>query len=180
MKRIDSLKALFLASICLLVMASSVRGAEPICRNKAACEVHSDNTGEHFLACNLSSKDLTRVIFIRSWLGRTNLSDSNLTEAVLEQADISGSDFTRATLVGANLRRIYSLGTKFTGANLQDVKFESALLYRADFSKSDLRGANFRNADVAACDFRGAIYNSRTVLPFDRSVAKSLGMIRVR
>jgi uncharacterized protein YjbI with pentapeptide repeats len=180
MKFTYSLKSVMATVICLLGMATSVVGAEPICRNKQACQVDLDNTGDYLLACNLSRRDLTKIVFTRSFLGRANLSESNLTEANLEQADLSGADFSGATLLGANMRRIYSLGTKFTGANLQDANLEGALMYRADFSESDLRGANFRNADTAASEFRGAVYNSKTVLPFTHSVARSLGMIRVR
>lgn len=70
-----------------------------------------------------------------------NFSDSNLSGAVLNDAD----------LTGANLNRAYINNTDLTGANLDRTYFQNAALTGAD-----LRGANLNRAYLKQADLRGA------------------------
>jgi uncharacterized protein YjbI with pentapeptide repeats len=72
---------------------------------------------------------------------RTDLSNANLSNAVL-----AGADFNRSLMTFCNLR----------GANLRGANFFRVKLGGADLTGADVTGANFTEADLEATVFRDA------------------------
>jgi hypothetical protein len=81
-----------------------------------------------------------------------------------ECGDLWGSDLKDAKLSSANL----------SGANLP-----RADLTGADLTGADLTGANLIMARLKGAKLKGAIFNERTILPFDRKEAENRGMVFV-
>jgi len=72
--------------------------------------------------------------------------DRELRRQIIQEADQSGRDFSRARLVGLDLRR-----KELRGCNL-----EYADLTEADLTDADLRGANLHGAYLTGTIFTGA------------------------
>ena len=84
-------------------------------------------------------------------LSYSDLRDADLTGANLTGADLSYSDLRDANLTGADLRGAY-----LRGANLEGVNLEGANLTGADLRGAYLRGANLKGANLEGADLRGA------------------------
>lgn len=69
-------------------------------------------------------------------------------------AQLSGSDFTRATYIGVN----------FDTASLAHVSFRDAKILAANFKGADLSGAAFNGAECLACNFAGAKLDGATFI----------------
>ena len=65
---------------------------------------------------------------------------------------LTGCDFSRASLRGANLAYVILTFAKLRGADLSD-----SILAHADLSRADLSGADLGNADMTDADLDGAI-----------------------
>lgn len=65
---------------------------------------------------------------------------------------LTGCDFSKATLKGADLTRAVLVFAKLRGADLSN-----SILVHADLSKADLSGANLAHADMTGADLDGAI-----------------------
>jgi hypothetical protein len=75
-------------------------------------------------------------------------------------------------------------GTDLKNAKLEKANLSGANLPRADLTGADLTGADLTGANLIMARLReaklqGAIFNERTILPFDRKEAERLGMIFV-
>lgn len=81
-----------------------------------------------------------------------------------ECGDLWGSDLKAAALSNSNL----------SGANLP-----RSVLSGADLTGADLSGANLIMAKLGDAKLQGAIFNERTILPFDRKEALRRGMVFV-
>jgi uncharacterized protein YjbI with pentapeptide repeats len=79
-------------------------------------------------------------------LNGANLSELNLSGALLE-----GAQLQRTDLRGANLNR-----ANLSGANLSEAHLEEAQLQRTDLRGADLNGAKLWKADLFEADLRGA------------------------
>ena len=70
---------------------------------------------------------------------------------VLRRCDLSGLDFTKMDLTGAELA-----ACDFGGAKFRDAKLRLAQLFAANFDGANLTGANFEKADLRAAAFEHA------------------------
>jgi len=112
---------------------------------------------------------------------QADLKGANLKDAVLDGANFSGADLSRACLEDCDL-----YWAVFFEANLQHANLQSALLAGCDFKGANLTHADLRNANLGldnlggatelhganltACKVEGAIfagaqYDSETVFP---------------
>ena len=86
---------------------------------------------------NIADSDLSGSIFIRGKMFRAVMICSNLTDADLQNADLTGSaleevDFTRANLSGASLKGVTLDETVFSEANLDQSDFTGAVINHRD------------------------------------------------
>jgi uncharacterized protein YjbI with pentapeptide repeats len=135
--------------------------------------------------------------FVRRDLPAADYSGSSFNMPDFTDARMDGSNFTATTLKGAHFDHSQLNGCNFYRADLRgavfdgNVQAQGAMFMQADlrgavvrsgyFVNSTFAGADLRGADVsgiyAADQFSGAIYDSKTVLPFSRAYAEQHGMI---
>lgn len=87
---------------------------------------------------------------------QANLRGVDLTSALLDMADLEGSDLGGANLRGADLSGANLRDTDLGGANLTGAKLLRANFQNADLSGSDLRSANLSGALLVGADLTGA------------------------
>lgn len=119
---------------------------------------------------DLSKLDLSGVNLAGARMEEVNLSDSNLTRAILKEADLSRSNLSGANMDGAVLDKVRLDGANcvntifrsvsielsdFSGLVLKDADFSSACGEYVDFSGADLTGAVFVEAKLPRSDFDG-------------------------
>ena len=115
------------------------------------------------------------------------VKDTVLRGAVMPNADVRGSHFSRTDLRAADLRNLNAASTTVDGkrygmsmtdsdlrdADLRGADMSAALLWGTDFGGADLRGANFRGASIMdkrcvgfsrcpSAKWAGAVYDENT------------------
>ena len=90
-----------------------------------------------------------------------DLSESTLSSAVLQKADLIGAnlrqaELMRADLFGANLRRAYLGGAYLSEAHLARANLSTADLVGTHFNRANLSGANLSKADLTGADLSEA------------------------
>ena len=99
-----------------------------------------------------------------------NLSNSKLNGAILENLDLSGSDFSGAHLTddarlcgsqftGARFSHTQLIGARMGSCILTGARFEMAKLQEADFTGADLTNAEFFHCQLEGTDFLNANLN---------------------
>jgi uncharacterized protein YjbI with pentapeptide repeats len=105
-----------------------------------------------FLA-NVSEADLSKAILRRAILFGTNFSSANLQDTVLSEADLQAANFS-----GANLRCADLTDANLNEANFSDADLRCANLRDADMKEADFSGADLRCADLTGADLTDAIF----------------------
>ncbi|MFN6565408.1 MAG: pentapeptide repeat-containing protein [Nostoc sp. ChiSLP01] len=105
-----------------------------------------DAPGAELVEINLSHANLSKTNLIESDLTNANLSHANLDNANLTQAKLSGADLSHAKLGFACLSQ----------ANLSSANLSGANLICADLSHANLSGANLRDASLSGANLEGA------------------------
>lgn len=90
--------------------------------------------------------DFSRAAFVRSTLDDATFADARAEKFRLVESTAARADFSRATMVGSNLR-----GAKLPGATLRETR-----LRRSDLSDADLQGADLTCAILAESILIGA------------------------
>lgn len=103
-------------------------------------------------------------------LSDLNIEDMALIEANLRGADITGTrlksvDLTNSKLDGANLSRSVLVNVNLTNSSLARAKFVDAVLAGADFTtcrieRADFTGAVLKSANFAGADCRGVKFTN--------------------
>jgi uncharacterized protein YjbI with pentapeptide repeats len=114
-----------------------------------------------FADCRFVKADLTDANLSEAVLQGCDLSGANLergyldgvqaAQAVFREANLRGTRFCRARLTGADLA-----GTDLTGANLMECDLSGAVLAGANLRQADLRRADLSRADLSGADLTGA------------------------
>jgi uncharacterized protein YjbI with pentapeptide repeats len=104
------------------------------------------------------------VLLINVDLSGTNLTGADLTGADLSEANLTGADLYRANLRladlhGARLNKADLLGANLRGADLRGADLREADLGLADLREADLSLADLRGAILRGAILRGAILN---------------------
>jgi len=81
-----------------------------------------------------------------------NLSETNLTDAWLMEANLSG-----VNLKGANLTDAWLMEANLTGADLTGANLTGANLYDANLTRANLTGANLKGAGLGRANLENAI-----------------------
>ena len=95
----------------------------------------------------LNEVDWNAKLFALSNLSGAILMDADLTMADLTKINLSGADLTRANFHSADLREAELYGATLYDAQLDGTKFEGAKLYGANLSGSMLRDTSLGKAD---------------------------------
>ncbi|MBD2472677.1 pentapeptide repeat-containing protein [Nostoc sp. FACHB-145] len=103
---------------------------------------------------DLSEADLSGAVLTEIDFTRTNLSNVNLSEAFLVRALFTGAD-----LPGANLSNALLSGADLSNVNLSNALLSEADLSRASLIEADLSGANFIKAKLYETDLSRADFN---------------------
>jgi uncharacterized protein YjbI with pentapeptide repeats len=118
---------------------------------------------------------LNRVNFDSACLVRANVSHADhctfrkadLTDAHLNPAVFTASDFSRARLHKASGSCTQAVGCVFRGAD-----FSEAHLCESDFQQADFSAADLRQADLVRCNFSGANLGKAKLAKADLTDAK--------
>ncbi|WP_138505171.1 pentapeptide repeat-containing protein [Nostoc sp. PA-18-2419] len=108
--------------------------------------------------CDLSGADLTQLNLSGAVLRGANLSGATLSQVNLTNADLTGANLEGAILNSANLS-----GASLTGANLKSASLEKADLSYAGFMSTNLEAANLKDAKLLYTNFRAANYRLTTL-----------------
>jgi uncharacterized protein YjbI with pentapeptide repeats len=109
------------------------------------------------------------VYWRRCVFDRQDLTDIDVTGAILRDSSFKRADLTSSILQGVDARR-----AKFVTSILQDVVLDEANLVRADLTKADLKGASLKGAnltwarmfraDLSGADLTGARLDNTDLL----------------
>ncbi|MGA2257919.1 MAG: pentapeptide repeat-containing protein [Thermoguttaceae bacterium] len=106
------------------------------------------------------------VNFAGAKIEESDLSRSDLTEAILDHAMAARADFSRAVLNRASLIKIQAAGVDFSMAALTSINARSAIFCNANFTGADLTGAC-----LARADFHNAMLTNARLVQVDLSYA---------
>jgi TIR domain/Pentapeptide repeats (8 copies) len=87
---------------------------------------------------------------------RPDLSEANLSEAILSGADLSEANFEAANLSKAKLSKANLSEAKLSEANLSEANLSEANLFAASLVEADLTGASLSFADLFGAILTGA------------------------
>jgi len=110
----------------------------------------------------LGEADLQGAFLLEANLHGTNLSRANLREALMLGVSLQGAvlreaNLQRANLVGAKLREANMRGANLHGAKLVSVDLRGATLWHANLQGADLRFADLRQTDLLDVEPRGLL-----------------------
>lgn len=105
----------------------------------------------------LIGADLTQVRFKQS----TNLSGLDLSDTILDLAELYQAEMRGCNLSRASLKRAELFGANLSKVNLTNTDLTQANLTRARLSESTLTDTNFTQANLEEADFDGIGYWSR-------------------
>jgi len=91
-----------------------------------------------------------------------HLKNENLQQAMLDNLDLSGVDFSGANLQNAFLQNSNLEGANFQNANLRGAYLNMANLKNANFQNADLRFAKLIGAQIEGANFQDALYDIGT------------------
>jgi len=93
------------------------------------------------------------------------------------QVNLSKMDLSQSQSLSLNLDRVNLSEASFQGADLRSSIFLGSQIMNASFKAADLRGVQFlQSSGWESADFREAIFDDRTRLPFSCSEALGKGM----
>ena len=97
-----------------------------------------DLTGTYLPNANLSFTGFIKVIFDKSIMMNSTLTNGNYPESSFVRANLYETNFTSANLTRAN----------FKAASLIDANFNNSNLFEADFTGANILNANFEGANL--------------------------------
>lgn len=111
-----------------------------------------------FTRSMLEDADLTGGEFSGADFRATNLRSADLKDSTLSGANFQGADLSYASLVS-----VVAVGADFEGTNLYDARLAGARCDRIALTKADLRGAVLESAELNQADFGGAYVGEATL-----------------
>ena len=115
------------------------------------------STDHYYSGYNLEpNADLTNADLTNAVLWQADLEGADLTNAVLWQADLEGAYLNYADLYYADLTHAELSNANLTHADLYNADLDGADLRYADLTGADLSGANLYDADLRYADLTGA------------------------
>ncbi|KXZ52982.1 hypothetical protein GPECTOR_8g353 [Gonium pectorale] len=106
--------------------------------------------------CSYAGKDLHGRVLAGALMAETDMSNTNLQEAVLTKAYAVKANFAGADLTNAVVDRV-----DFSGANLRGVRFINTVVTGASFAGADLEGSIWEDALIGS-QAHGAEFEGRS------------------
>ncbi len=103
------------------------------------------------------------IMAVQANLCGANLSRMNLKGVILDEADLRKTDFFKANLSGASLKKVSFIDARVVNADLRSANISSADLSRSVFAYSDLRDVNLSNSKLVRASFYGAKLEEATL-----------------
>lgn len=113
-----------------------------------------DFTGIHLGEASLIGANLTDIMLQGANLNVANLSSANLSRSNLSDAKLNVSRLSGANLSGANLSRASLNVANLIRSILVDANMPDVSMIRAELVRSDLSRANLRRANMSESDLR--------------------------
>jgi len=129
-----------------------------------------DLTGTYLPNSNLSFTGFIKVIFDKSIMMNSKLSNGNFPESSFIRANLYES-----ILEGGNFEK-----TNFSGANLTRANFKASSLIEANFTNANLFEADFTGANILNVNFEGANLNNATWVDGKKCILGSIGQCKVK
>ena len=151
---VPSFRRLLLFAGLLLALLPPDREARAGCADFA-------QPGVEWRRCLMDGADLTDVDLTGAVLRDSSFKRADLSGSVLREVDARRAKFVSARLVGvvldgANLARADLTSADLTGASLRDADLRAAKLYQTILRDVDLTGARLDGADLLRADLSGA------------------------
>ena len=132
---------------------------------------HADLAGANLVGADLAhvwlfDTDLTGAIFFSEVLNEA-FGPADLTRALLDRANLTNANLTGAILTRAGLFQAHLDNAKLTGAKLTRADLTYAHAINADLSGADLTRAILNNADLTGADLTGANLTSAHAINAD-------------
>ena len=143
-----SIIQIFLIIICISYVSELSYSADPVHIAKAKDTLKCQNC------------DLRDIDFSNMRLQGIDLEQSNLTDAILINADLSVAKKEKFDLP-ANLQRANLNGADLSGANLTGANLSGAYLINAKLVNTNLTGANLSDAKVEDFQLEKAIFEGQ-------------------
>jgi len=124
--------------------------------NLRGADLRKANLSKANLAgADLKEADLTEAMLTEAYLGRASLWRAHcfrarLDGAILDRANLRGTDFIQANLRGASLA-----GAFLNGANLTGARLNEANLVGANLERSTMVGTHLQRANLTGCRIYG-------------------------
>jgi uncharacterized protein YjbI with pentapeptide repeats len=156
-------------ALCILGLTGLLVGVGPAlaeCADVAA-------PGVYWRRClqdgqDLHGVDLTKATLRDASFERTDLSDAILIEADARRAKFISASLQKARLDHADLVRADFTNADLTGASLVGVDLTMARMYHADLTRADLTGARLASTDLLKAVLAGATWtDGKTVCAED-------------
>ncbi|UOQ57167.1 pentapeptide repeat-containing protein [Leucobacter allii] len=113
---------------------------------------HSGRFRGNLTGADLSGLAIGQTRFADTVVADTRFAGAELGQAVFAGMDLSGMDFSHASVTQADLS-----GADLRGADLTDADLTGARLIQADLTDADLTGASIAGADWTQAGTRGAV-----------------------
>jgi len=122
---------------------------------------------------DFADQDLSGVVLAKCFIPGINCYQANLTNANLQEAELTRADFGKAQLHNAVLKDANLSDAYFGYANLEGTDLRGANLHGANFKYANVRGANFCGSDLSSAmisseQLKLAKTNWRTVMPANK------------
>lgn len=117
----------------------------------------ADFSGAVLRMCDFDEARLTNAILVRTSLENSTARGARFDTAEMAEAVLTDTDFSRASLRGANLTGVSASGVDLRGADLRGAKLRDAVLVDADLRGADLTDADLVGADLKGADLRGVV-----------------------
>jgi hypothetical protein len=143
-----------------ILAGADLRGANLTRANlKGANLSHANLTGATLEGAQLNNATLENIILTGAKLKGANLENCVLDHnADLSQTDLSNAILIRANLEGAKLNNAILTNANLSGAKLNDANLTNAVLRGANLSEANIIDTNFQAADLTDCKIDGITF----------------------
>ncbi len=134
--------------------------ALPVAQVRAGCADFAE-PGVEWRRCMMDGADLTDVDLTGAVLRDSSFKRADLSGSILREVDARRAKFVSAKLLGvvldgANLARADLTSADLSGASLREADLRGAKLYQTILRDADLTGARLGGADMLRADLTGA------------------------